>query len=65
MGLIAEDRQGDILIWTLDREARLNALPDMTDGDEFANACARANADPSVKCVVLTGAGRAFSAGAT
>jgi 2-(1,2-epoxy-1,2-dihydrophenyl)acetyl-CoA isomerase len=63
MGLIAEERQGDILIWTLDRETRLNALPDLTDGDEFAAACARANADPTVKCVVLTGAGRAFSAG--
>ena len=63
MGLIAETRQDGILIWTLDREARLNALPDMTDGDEFADACARANADTSVKCVVLTGAGRAFSAG--
>jgi 2-(1,2-epoxy-1,2-dihydrophenyl)acetyl-CoA isomerase len=63
MGLIAETRQGAILIWTLDREARLNALPDLTDGDDFAEACARANADMTVKCVVLTGAGRAFSAG--
>ncbi|MDZ4373386.1 MAG: enoyl-CoA hydratase-related protein, partial [Phenylobacterium sp.] len=63
MGLIAETRQGAILIWTLDRETRLNALPDLTDGDEFADACARANADMTVKCVVLTGAGRAFSAG--
>jgi len=63
MGLIAEDRQGAILIWTLDREARLNALPDLTDGDEVAAACERVNADPGVRCVVLTGAGRAFSAG--
>ena len=63
MGLIAETRQGAVLIWTLDREARLNALPDLGDGDEFAEACARANADMTVKCVVLTGAGRAFSAG--
>lgn len=63
MGLIVETRQGAVLIWTLDREARLNALPDLGDGDEFAEACARANADMTVKCVVLTGAGRAFSAG--
>ena len=63
MGLMAETRQGAVLIWTLDREARLNALPDLGDGDEFAEACARANADMTVKCVVLTGAGRAFSAG--
>lgn len=63
MGLIAEDRRGAILIWTLDREARLNALPDLTDGDEVAAACERANTDHTVRCVVLTGAGRAFSAG--
>ncbi len=63
MGLIAENRRGSILIWTLDREVRLNALPDLTDGDEVAAACERVNADPSIRCVVLTGAGRAFSAG--
>ena len=63
MSLIAETRQGAILIWTLDREARLNAMPDLEDDDEFAAACARANGDASIKCVVLTGAGRAFSAG--
>lgn len=63
MGLITEDKRGAILIWTLDREARLNALPDMGDGDEVAAACERVNADPSIRCVVLTGAGRAFSAG--
>ena len=63
MALIAEDRQGAILIWTLNREARLNALPDLADGDEIAAACERVNADPSIRCVVLTGAGRAFSAG--
>ncbi|WP_312598458.1 crotonase/enoyl-CoA hydratase family protein [Brevundimonas sp.] len=63
MGLIAEEKRGAILIWTLDREARLNALPDLGDGDEVASACERVNADPSVRCVVLTGAGRAFSAG--
>ena len=63
MGLITEEKRGAILIWTLDREARLNALPDLGDGDEVAGACERVNADPSIRCVVLTGAGRAFSAG--
>ena len=63
MGLIAEERRGAVLIWTLDREARLNTLPDLDDGDAVAAACERVNADPSVRCVVLTGAGRAFSAG--
>jgi 2-(1,2-epoxy-1,2-dihydrophenyl)acetyl-CoA isomerase len=63
MALIAQERRGAVLIWTLDREARLNALPDLNDGDEVAAACERVNADPSVRCVVLTGAGRAFSVG--
>lgn len=63
MGLITEEKRGAILIWTLDREARLNALPDLGDGDEVAAACERVNADPSIRCVVLIGAGRAFSAG--
>jgi len=63
MGLITEEKRGAILIWTLDREARLNALPDLGDGDEVAAACERVNADPSIRCVVMTGAGRAFSAG--
>ncbi|KAK0332088.1 hypothetical protein LTR94_026299, partial [Friedmanniomyces endolithicus] len=63
MGLIAQDRQGSVLIWTLDRADRLNALPDLEDGETFERHCAEANEDPTVSCVVLTGAGRAFSAG--
>lgn len=62
-GLITERREGAVVVWTLDREARLNALPDLGDGEAFAAACERVNADASVRCVVLTGAGRAFSAG--
>ncbi|RZJ91780.1 MAG: crotonase/enoyl-CoA hydratase family protein [Brevundimonas sp.] len=61
--LIRESRQGDIAVWTLDRADRLNAVPDLGDGDAFAAACERANADPTLRCIVLTGAGRAFSAG--
>lgn len=63
MALIEEKREGGIVIWTFVRPERLNALPDLTDGDEVANLCERVNADPSVRCVVLTGEGRAFSAG--
>ena len=63
MGLIVEERTGAVMVWTLDRPDRLNALPDLEDGEAFAAACDAVNADPSIRCVVLTGAGRAFSAG--
>ena len=63
MSLIRIERRGPVELWTLDRPERLNALPDPLDGEAFAAACDGANADHSVRCVVLTGAGRAFSAG--
>lgn len=61
--LIRQERHGPVMVWTLDREDRLNSLPDPGDGEAFASACEAVNADMSVRCVVLTGAGRAFSAG--
>lgn len=54
---------GPVQTWTLNRPDRLNALPDLADGEAFAAACEAANADLSVRCVILTGSGRAFSAG--
>jgi 2-(1,2-epoxy-1,2-dihydrophenyl)acetyl-CoA isomerase len=61
--LIRQERHGPVMVWTLDRGDRLNALPDLGDGEAFAAACETVNADLTVRCVVLTGAGRAFSAG--
>lgn len=61
--LISSERRGDIVVWTLNRPDRLNALPDLADGEAFAAACEAVNADAGVRCVVMTGAGRAFSAG--
>ena len=61
--LIHIERRGPVEVWTLSRPDRLNALPDLQDGDAFAAACEAVNADMAVRCVVLTGAGRAFSAG--
>jgi 2-(1,2-epoxy-1,2-dihydrophenyl)acetyl-CoA isomerase len=63
MTLIHRERRGPVELWTLERADRLNALPDPEDGEAFASACASVNADREVRCVVLTGAGRAFSAG--
>lgn len=63
MTLIHKHRHGPVELWTLERADRLNALPDPEDGEAFAAACEAVNADREVRCVVLTGAGRAFSAG--
>lgn len=63
MKLIQRERREAIELWTLDRADRLNAMPDPDDGATFAEACEAVNADMGVRCVVLTGAGRAFSAG--
>lgn len=61
--LIERRREGRVEVWTLSRPDRLNAMPDLQDGEAFAAACEAVNADMEVRCVVLTGAGRAFSAG--
>lgn len=63
MTLIQRERRESIELWTLQRPERLNAMPDLEDGAEFAEACESVNADMGVRCVVLTGSGRAFSAG--
>ena len=63
MSLIQTERRGAVEIWTLSRPDRLNALPDLEDGAAFAAVCEAINADAGVRCVVITGAGRAFSAG--
>lgn len=61
--LIRRERHSAVEVWTLSRPDRLNALPDLEDGDAFFAACEAVNADKAVRCVVLTGEGRAFSAG--
>ena len=60
---VAQPGGGTVLVLTFQRPERLNALPDLTDGDEVAAICEAVNADLDIRCVVLTGAGRAFSAG--
>jgi 2-(1,2-epoxy-1,2-dihydrophenyl)acetyl-CoA isomerase len=60
---IAQPGGGSVRVLTFDRAERLNALPDLTDGEEVAALCEAVNADLDIRCVVLTGAGRAFSAG--
>lgn len=52
-----------VLTLTLDRPERLNAFTERM-GDELIEAFDRADADDAVRAIVVTGAGRAFCAGA-
>ncbi len=57
------DKKGHIVTLTINRPESRNPLGAAEDPDNFANATARINADRDVRCVILTGAGKAFSAG--
>ncbi len=63
MGLVTVEIDGPIARLTLNRPESLNALGAPGDGDAVAAACEQVNADMGVRCAILTGAGRAFSAG--
>lgn len=61
--MIAERREGPVAILTLDREDKANALTrDMLL--TLSEAVTRLSAEPDVRVLILTGAGRVFSAGA-
>lgn len=55
-------REGAIGVLTLDRPAKLNAMTHAM-GDAIRALVAELNADPELRCVLVTGEGRAFSAG--
>lgn len=63
MPLLSISYKDHITTLTLDRPESMNALGKDGDGAEFAAACEAINADADVRCVILTGAGKAFSAG--
>jgi enoyl-CoA hydratase/carnithine racemase len=54
---------GHVMVLTLNRPEKLNAYT-ANMGAEICDAFERASADDDVRCVVVTGAGRAFCAGA-
>ena len=60
---ITEERRDDVVVLTLNRPDRLNAWT-WTMNAELVDAIERADAEPDVGAVVLTGAGRGFCAGA-
>ena len=57
------ERHGEIAILTLDRPDAMNPLGHKGDGAAIEAICQDLNADLSLRCAILTGAGRAFSAG--
>ncbi|MBV9509093.1 MAG: crotonase/enoyl-CoA hydratase family protein [Caulobacteraceae bacterium] len=63
MSLLTLEKRGHVAILTLNRPEAMNALGAPGDGDAVQAVCETVNADRDVRCVVLTGAGRAFSAG--
>lgn len=60
---VSTERRGAVLVVTLDRPEKLNAWTPRMER-EFGAAMALAEADEPVRAVVITGAGRAFCAGA-
>lgn len=59
--LIAQN--GHVMTWTLNRPETRNPISDAEMIEAFEAAVAQANADASVRAVILTGAGSAFSSG--
>lgn len=59
---LQREAEGGVAVLTLDRPDVLNAFNDEL-GLALLEAVQDASADPTVRCIVITGAGRAFSAG--
>jgi enoyl-CoA hydratase/carnithine racemase len=60
--VLAEQRE-TVLVLTLNRPERMNAWTDALE-DQYFERLAAAEADPAVRAIVVTGAGRGFCAGA-
>lgn len=63
MSVLTTAVENGVATLTLNRPDALNAL-NQEISDELAGALRAVAADPAVRCVVITGAGRAFSSGA-
>lgn len=57
------DIDGPLARLTINRPESRNPLGHTGDGERFATAAAVINADKNLRCVIMTGAGKAFSAG--
>ncbi len=56
-------RDGAVVTWTMNHPATRNALTGNTAIDEIVAAASAASTDPSVRAIILTGAGPVFSSG--
>ena len=63
MALLALEKRGPVALLTIDRPDALNALGREGDGAAVRAACEAVNADRDIRVAILTGAGKAFSAG--
>ena len=63
LSCVVLEKKGHLATLTLNRPDNMNALGVLTDGDDFVAACSEINGDSNIRCAVLTGSGRAFSAG--
>jgi enoyl-CoA hydratase/carnithine racemase len=63
MSALLVEKNGPVVTLTINRPESRNPLGEEGDGEVFAQACQRINADRDVRCAILTGAGPAFSAG--
>lgn len=60
---IRRETHGKVAVLTIDRPDSLNAIGTLEDCDDFAAAVEAVGADRGISAFVLTGRGRAFSAG--
>src|SRR5579862_645115 len=63
MSALLFEKTGMVVTLTIDRPEARNPLGEEGDGALFEDAARRINADREVRCAILTGAGKAFSAG--
>jgi enoyl-CoA hydratase/carnithine racemase len=63
MSFLSLERSGKVATITIERPDVMNALGEEGDGAAFEAVCAEIAADRSIGCAILTGRGRAFSAG--
>ena len=63
MSFLSLQKAGPIVTITIERPDVMNALGEDGDGAAFEEVCAEIASDKAIACAILTGRGRAFSAG--